>query len=239
MGTIVCKDRYSLGRQAAELTAQAIREAAERTGRARLLLSAGESQLETHVALMAMTDVPWDKTELFFLDTWDQVKFFHLDRKTEYNGQLIPDWPEKHLGSYRKYIREHVGTVHFLDDPAEDLQVLCDALAQAPLDVALIGMGQKAHMVFYGTDSTDASYIPVGLPDSEMEEWKTGWLENECPAPEAPVSVSLEALRRSGRIILSVPVEAVAPQALEKTLGALAGHPQVTVLTNGEQEVAL
>jgi len=54
MDLIICEDRYCLGRQAAAYTARCLRDAVAQKGGARLVISAGESQLETYVALMRL-----------------------------------------------------------------------------------------------------------------------------------------------------------------------------------------
>ena len=59
--------KEDLGRAAAKLIAQRIREAIARQGFARIVLSTGASQFETLEALVK-EDVDWSKVTMFHLD---------------------------------------------------------------------------------------------------------------------------------------------------------------------------
>ena len=130
-----------MGKRAAEETVKQIKEAVEKRGECRLLLSTGASQFEMFDALATM-DAPWN-----------QVVMFHLD---EYVGM-----PATHNASFRKYLTERfIDKVHpkayfFVngeDDVEENLRQLTKEVRRAPIDVALIGIGENGHIAFNDPD---------------------------------------------------------------------------------------
>ena len=82
----VASDKDLLGRQAAALGAQAIREAVARDGEASIVVATGASQFEMLSHLVKAEGIDWSK-----------VTAFHLD---EYVGL-----PETHPASFRRYLR--------------------------------------------------------------------------------------------------------------------------------------
>src|SRR5690625_2777914 len=86
--TEIHPDGQALGAAAARTAGAVINDAIARKGTARVLLATGNSQLAFLTALRGMTDVAWDKVELFHLD--------------EYIG-ISSDHP----ASFRKYLHEH------------------------------------------------------------------------------------------------------------------------------------
>ena len=113
-------DKEMLGRQAAALGAQAIRDALARHGEATIIVATGASQFELLQALVAAEGIDWSK-----------VTAFHLD---EYVGLS-----EAHPASFRRYLRERFvaplnGAVSFIpvdgegDPQAESLPGESDVL---------------------------------------------------------------------------------------------------------------
>ena len=83
----VASDKDELGRQAAALGAQAIRDEIARNGSATIIVATGASQFEMLNNLVTAEGIDWSK-----------VTAFHLD---EYVGL-----PESHPASFRRYLRE-------------------------------------------------------------------------------------------------------------------------------------
>src|SRR3954469_14333489 len=96
----------ALGEAAAEMGAQAIRDAIAAKGQAHIIIATGASQFEMLDSLVRQSDVDWSK-----------VTGFHLD---EYIGM-----PDTHPASFRRYLRERftsklptLGTFHFIEGDA-------------------------------------------------------------------------------------------------------------------------
>ncbi|MFC5653300.1 glucosamine-6-phosphate deaminase [Paenibacillus solisilvae] len=199
-----------LGREAARLTAQAINEAIAERGVARIVLSTGASQFETLDELRTL-DVDWSKVEMFHLD--------------EYVGIT-----EAHLASFRKYLKERftskvsLQNAYFVDGEGEyedKMKRLSEELRKAPIDIALIGIGENAHIAFNDPPAdfdNQQPYIVVNLDEScKRQQVREGWFPTVNDVPEFAISMSVHQIMQSKKIISAVP-HAVKAQAIKQTL---------------------
>ncbi|MCB0131220.1 MAG: 6-phosphogluconolactonase, partial [Caldilineaceae bacterium] len=132
-------DKETIGQVAAEFVAVELNAAIGERGTANLVVATGASQYEFLAALLARTDIEWNR-----------VTAFHLD---EYLG-IAPDHP----ASFRRFLHErffqHVElkAVHLLQGDAPDIQAeiarYSALLAAHPVDVACIGIGENGHLAF-------------------------------------------------------------------------------------------
>ncbi len=136
MNIILSKDDKELGQKASQYIAEVLNYTVQENGEARLLLSTGASQLSTINELVKL-QVDWSK-----------VVMFHLDEYV--------DLPETHEASFRKYLKERfvdkvdLKAAHFVGDgDAEDnIAYLTKEIRKAPIDLAVIGIGENAHIAF-------------------------------------------------------------------------------------------
>ena len=187
-----------LGCHAAMETAQIIKDAINKRGIARIILSTGASQFTTLDALVKHTDIDWSKVEMFHLD--------------EYVGL-----PETHIASFRKYLKERfvektgIEKVHFVDGTMECIEKLGEELDRAPIDVGLIGIGQNAHIAFNDPPAdfeTEDPYIVVNLDDTcKKQQVHEGWFANVDEVPKQAISMSVNRIMKCERIISAVPYE--------------------------------
>ena len=222
----------ALGAAAAIEAAAAIREAAARSGRARCIFATGASQFEFLEALVATPDVPWGA-----------IEFFHLD---EYVGLEA-----SHPASFRRYLRERVldrvsvAGVHLLDGEG-DVSRVCEevgaAIAEAPVDVAFVGIGENGHLAFNDPPAdfeTEAPYLVVDLDeDCRRQQVGEGWFKSVEDVPAQAISMSIRQILAAKRIQCVVPntrkAEAVArclegPVTPMAPASILQDHPDVTV----------
>ncbi|MDH3246345.1 MAG: 6-phosphogluconolactonase, partial [Saprospiraceae bacterium] len=138
MNIQILSDNTKLGAVAADQAATFIIRSIQERGWANIILATGASQFQTLKHLTTRQDVDWSK-----------VAMFHLD---EYIG-IEPTHP----ASFQKYLMERfVSQV----DPAEAYFIKGDTVAEEecrrigaliksrPIDVALIGIGENAHLAF-------------------------------------------------------------------------------------------
>jgi len=197
----VFDDKGSLGRAAVDQAAAAIRTALENSGRARMIAATGASQFEL---LEALADAPG-------ID-WERVELFHLD---EYIGL-----PADHPASFRNYLRarliDRVGITrhHLLDgqqDPAEVIRTVGDALQSAPIDVALVGIGENGHLAFNDPPAdfdTDAPYLVVTLDEAcRRQQLGEGWFGKLSDVPRQAISMGIRQILAAREIIAAVPDE--------------------------------
>jgi glucosamine-6-phosphate deaminase len=192
-------DRQTSSRAAARHAAAAIRGAVADHGCARIVAATGASQFDFLDALTAMPGVPWPHVEMFHLD--------------EYVGL-----PIDHPASFRKYLLERliartaIRRCHLLDgehDAAATAARVGAALAERPVDVAFVGIGENGHLAFNDPPAdfeTDAPYIVVTLDEAcRRQQVGEGWFASMDDVPAAAISMSIRQILASRDIIAVVP----------------------------------
>lgn len=192
-----CEDSQKLGVLAAKLTAEKINDAIAKKGTARIILSTGASQFETLEALV-QESIDWSKVEMFHLDEYVNL-------------------PESHPASFRKYLKErfvnliNLKAAYFVDGyhPEEAIKYLTEEITKAPIDVALIGIGENAHIAFNDPPAdfdTKESYIVVNLDDKcRMQQVGEGWFKTIDDVPKQAISMTPYRIMQSETIISAVP----------------------------------
>ena len=231
MNINISKDPASLGEAAAKQAAKVLSEAISKSGKARLILSTGQSQFETLQALLA-SDVDWSRVEMFHLDEYI-------------------DLPVSHPASFRRYLNERfiskiqLKTVHLVDgegDIQATIQALSEAVAAEPVDLGLIGIGENAHIAFNDPPAdftTEKPYIIVNLDDDcKAQQVREGWFPDLAHVPAQAISMSVRQILKCKTIISCVP-HAVKANAVRRTLenpvsnqvpaSILKTHPDVTL----------
>lgn len=206
-----------MGNRAAQETARRIRAAVQANGVCRILLSTGASQFEMLDALTKMEDIPWN-----------QVVMFHLD---EYVGM-----PMTHPASFRKYLKErfidkvHTGAYFFVNgegDIQKNIETLTQEIRKAPIDVALVGIGENGHIAFNDPPAdfeTHEAYIVVNLDERcKKQQLGEGWFATMADVPNQAISMTVYQIMQSKAILSVVPGLRKA-QAIQNMLEA----PQVT-----------
>ena len=213
-----CEDSQKLGVMAAKLTAEKINDAIAKKGTARIILSTGASQFETLEALV-QESIDWSKVEMFHLDEYVNL-------------------PESHPASFRKYLKErfvnliNLKAAYFVDGdhPEEAIKYLTEEITKAPIDVALIGIGENAHIAFNDPPAdfdTKESYIVVNLDEKcRMQQVGEGWFKTIDDVPKQAISMTPYRIMQSEIIISAVPHK-VKENAIKMTLEAKETTPMV------------
>ncbi|MEI6493989.1 MAG: 6-phosphogluconolactonase, partial [Verrucomicrobiota bacterium] len=142
----VHETREGAGAAAAMRAARALRETIARKGAARILLASAPSQDEMLMELTAAGGIDWSR-----------VTAFHMD---EYVG-LGPDHP----ASFRNYLQQHFlsrvrpAAFHAIQGGVQDPEAECRRyaalLAEAPIDLACMGIGENGHIAFNDPSEAD------------------------------------------------------------------------------------
>ena len=233
MEVIIAEDAAEMGRTAADDGAVLIRAAIEKRGSANIIVATGASQFEVFAALTQMDDLDWSK-----------VNGFHLD---EYIGM-----PLSHPASFRGYLKERfvdkvpLAAFHYVDGEAADPMAECLRLgaliAQHPIDVAFVGIGENGHLAFNDPPAdfdTRQAYIVVTLDEAcRKQQHGEGWFKTFDDVPEQAISMSIRQILLARTIICSVPderkAEAVAvaiegPVTPQVPASILQQHPRTTL----------
>jgi glucosamine-6-phosphate deaminase len=238
----VFEERNSLGKAAAAQAATAIRAAIAQRGAARVVAASAASQFEFLEALISAPGVDWNRVELFHLD--------------EYIGL-----PMSHPASFCKFLQDRlIGktgiTRHHLlngeEEPAGVIQRVGRAISAAPIDVAFVGIGENGHLAFNDPPAdfeTEEPYIVVTLDEAcRQQQIAEGWFSSAGEVPDEAITITIPALLRVPRLIVSVPGARKA-QIVRRTLQEqistacpatiLRTHPDVTIFLDKESAAEL
>ena len=239
----ILASKAALGAAAAEHAARALRDAIASHGRAHAIAATGASQFEFLDALVRMEGIDWPK-----------MVFFHLD---EYVGL-----PESHPASFRRYLKErivervHSGAFHFVAGDAADPDAECRrigaVLAEHPIDVAFVGIGENGHLAFNDPPAdfeTETPYVVVDLDEAcRRQQLGEGWFARLEDVPRRAISMSIRQILKSREILCVVP-DARKAKAVHECLdlavsplrpaSILQRHPRTTLFLDRDSSALL
>jgi glucosamine-6-phosphate deaminase len=201
-----------LGLAAATRAAEIITAAIRKTGRARVIVATGNSQLPLITALVKQ---PVD---------WAAVEIFHMD---EYAGM-----PSSHPASFRRWVKSriedvvHPSKANYLEGDAADLQAEMDRyvelLTAAPIDLAFVGIGENGHIAFNDpavADFNDPLIVKRVILDEACRRQQAGEGHFPDPAsvPREALTITCPGLFRAEAWVCSVP-EARKAEAVRNSL---------------------
>jgi len=196
----VLDTKEALGVAAAAQATRILREALARESRARVIAATGASQFEFLEALTATEGIDWSRVEVFHLD--------------EYVGL-----PRSHPASFRRYLEERLvrrvgpGAFHALDgeagDPVAECRRVGALIAETPVDVAFVGIGENGHLAFNDPPAdfeTEEPYLVVSLDEAcRRQQLGEGWFESLDEVPLRAISMSVQQILKAREIVVSVP----------------------------------
>lgn len=198
MHLTVSQNPDELGKAAAKKAGEVLNKAIEKNGKARIVFSTGASQNET-LAYLLREKVDWRKVEVFHLDEYI-------------------DLPLDHPASFRRYLKNRflrfveIGGVHFVNtegEIAKNIATLTAEIRKAPIDLALIGIGENGHIAFNDPPAdfeTEDAYIAVTLDEvCKRQQVGEGSFTSVEEVPKQAVSMSVYQIMLSHTIISSVP----------------------------------
>jgi glucosamine-6-phosphate deaminase len=192
-------DKRTLAAAAAEQAATAIRSAIADHGKARIIAATGASQFEFLEALTGLRRIDWK-----------QVEMFHLD---EYIGLSA-----SHPASFSNYLQERLIqktgiTHHHLlngeENPGDVIRRTSQALREAPVDLAFVGIGENGHLAFNDPPAdfeTEEEYLIVTLDETcRRQQLGEGWFPTLDDVPRRAISMSVRQILKAKEIICIVP----------------------------------
>lgn len=203
-----------LAAAAADEAAAVLRAAVGHNGVARAMFATGNSQLDFVDQLTTPgRPVPWDRTVVFHMD--------------EYVG-VGPEHP----AGFARWIRQRIAqrarprAVHYLDglaEPAAECRRYAALLAEAPLDLCCLGIGENGHLAFNDpgvADFADPETVKVVELDQRcrLQQVHEGHFAALEAVPARAMTVTVPALLGPWPVLALVPEERKAApvrQALE------------------------
>jgi len=187
-----------MGRYVAQRAAETLARAIDARGRARLIVATGASQFEVLEHLVGKD-----------LD-WNRVDGFHLD---EYIG-IGADHPASFCGYLKQRFVDRVplGSFAYLpgdEDPRSVIARVGESLTAAPIDLALVGIGENGHLAFNDPPAdfeTESPYLIVDLDEAcRRQQVGEGWFATMDDVPRQAISMSIRQILKTGTIFCSVP----------------------------------
>jgi glucosamine-6-phosphate deaminase len=238
----IATTRAELGREAATDIAEAIRAGLLAKRHLRIVFAAAPSQSEMLAALIQEPDIDWQR-----------ITAFHMD---EYIG-LPKDAPQRFATWLREAIFDRVPFANFHliepgDDPDETCREYARKLAEAPIDLVLLGVGANGHLAFNDppADLSDPLAVKVVELDDVCRQQQ---VDDECFAsfdevPKKAISLTVPTLLSGHRLFCCVPgsnksaavrdmVES--PVSGECPATALRKHPRCTVYLDRDSSARL
>ena len=218
-------DRTSLGADAGQRVALAIRAAIAARGEARIVFACAPSQNEFLDALAAQ---PVD---------WSKVVVFHMD---EYVSLL-----DTHPSSFRSFLREHllaqiraprtVNFIHAEAPAAHEIARYSALLAERPIDIVCLGIGENGHLAFNDPPVADF-HDPVRLKIVTLDEQcREQQVHDRCfisleDVPTHALTLTIPALMSAREISCVVPGPRKAVAVRDTLLGPIATTCPASIL---------
>ena len=230
------RNSEELGKEAAKYSATVLNKAIIEKGKARLLLSTGASQFDTLKALVK-ENVDWSKVEMFHLDEYVNL-------------------PPTHPASFCRYLKERftsqvkLKATYFVKgegDLDKHIKELSNQIRKEPIDLALVGIGENAHIAFNDPPAdfeTTEAYIVVNLDEKcKKQQVREGWFPTAADVPKQAISITVHQIMQSKVIVSAVPylakanaVKLTLENEITNTIPAtkLKEHPDTTLFLDEE-----
>ena len=220
--------RDHMGRAAAKAAADAIRSLLSNQETINMIFAAAPSQNETLACLILEEGIDWSR-----------INAFHMD---EYIG-LPANAPQ----AFGTYLYDHIfsklpfRSVSYLDASATDAEAECSRysklLAENPVDIVCLGIGEKGHIAFndpWVADFEDTALVkPVPLdPVCRQQQVNDGCFDRLEQVPTHAITLTIPVLAAAKHMICTVPASTKA-WAVEKTISApISSEIPATVMRN-------
>ena len=219
----ISADAQELGLKAAQFVTGKLNEAIRRNGEARIVVSTGNSQLETFKALLK------EKVE------WEKVEVFHLD---EYIGL-----PVNHPASFRKYLYDRfinhlkIKEFHAVEvegEIIEKIKNLTLEIRKKPVDMGLIGIGVNGHIAFNDPPAdfdTREAFVIVNLDyECRLQQVSEGWFKSVEEVPLTALSMTPWQIMQCRTIVSCVPHKVKAISVKNTLINILTNIVPATIL---------
>ena len=197
----VFPDRASMGASAALEAANILREAIKKQGSARIIVASAPSQDELIAGLVAAPSIDWGR-----------VTVFHMD---EYVGL-----PSSHPASFRNYQQRHLlahvtpaifhGICGEAASPEDECARYSALLAEAPIDLVCMGIGENGHIAFNDppvADFNDPVRTKVVMLDEicRQQQVNDGCFPDMDSVPLKAITLTCPALLAGSALVCVVP----------------------------------
>jgi glucosamine-6-phosphate deaminase len=201
LNVVTHPDRVAMGAAAADQAAHEILEVITKEGAARIILACAPSQDEFLTSLTSAPGIDWSR-----------VTIFHID---EYVGL-----PEHHPATFRSFHRKHLlakiipAAFHGIrgesTDPDAECRRYAALLAEAPIDLICMGIGENGHIAFNDPPAADfQDPLPVKVVEldetSRQQQVHDGFFPDMDSVPKKAITLTCPTLLAAKRLVCIVP----------------------------------
>lgn len=222
----VYSTRADMGAAAAAEAADLLRAAIRKQDSARIIVASAPSQNELIAGLVSTRDIDWPK-----------VTVFHMD---EYVGV-----PASDPASFRSYQQLHLlsrvtpGAFHGIRGEASEPEAECERyaalLAEAPIDLVCMGVGENGHIAFNDppvADFADPQLVKVVELDEicRRQQVNDGCFPDLDSVPRQAITLTCPALMSGHALVCVVPGPRKAEAVAATLLGEISTSCPGTIL---------
>ncbi|MDC0273088.1 6-phosphogluconolactonase, partial [bacterium] len=124
------------------------------------------------------------------------------------------------------------------DDPEAECDRVGSLIAETPIDVAFVGIGENGHLAFNDPPADfeiEKPYLVVNLDEAcRQQQFGEGWFANLEAVPEKAISMSVRQIMKSGSIICTVPDERKAKAVRNSLEGEVSPGVPASILQEHE-----
>lgn len=222
----IARDRQGLGNFSGTAAANQLRALLKTQPRVRMVVATGSSQFEVLECLTQAEGIDWSRVDGFHLDEYLGILRTH---RASFCGYLASRFVDK----------VSIGSFHFLDGNADPEKVVADASRlwrQAPIDVALIGIGENGHLAFNDPpadfETTDIYHVVTLDEVCRRQQVGEGWFPHLNDCPSRAISMTIHAILQSRKILCSVPDARKAEAVALSVDGPITPHVPGSILQN-------
>ena len=222
--------RAEMGQHAAQDISEKIKQLLSEKPQINMIFAAAPSQNEVLASLVADKSIPWER-----------VNAFHMD---EYIG-LDPTAPQ----CFGNFLREHIfglvpfGSVNYIKsdatDPDEESRRYAELLAQNPIDIVVMGIGENGHIAFNDPPVADFNDEKLVKPVKLDEVCRNQQVNDGCFAkiddvPKYAITLTVPMLVSAPHLFCIVPAPTKAWAVKETLTGSIDEHCPASVLRTRE-----
>lgn len=196
----VFPDRQEMGGQSGKDVEAKILELLEQKSELRMIFAAAPSQNEVLAYLRHSERIPWEK-----------ITAFHMD---EYIG-LEEDAPQRFANFLKEHLFEQVSfkAVHLIDgdkDPQAECKRYAALLAEQPIDIVCLGIGENGHIAFNDppvADFDDPEAVKVVTLDHacRQQQVNDGCFASLDAVPQQAITLTIPGLMSGEHLFCIVP----------------------------------
>ncbi len=196
----VYPDRREMGKQAGKEIEAKILELLEQKAELRMIFAAAPSQNEVLAYLRQSERIPWEK-----------VTAFHMD---EYIG-LDEDAPQRFANFLKEHLFDQVNfkAVHLIhgdEDPQAECERYAALLAEKPIDIVCLGIGENGHIAFNDppvADFADPASVKVVELDHacRQQQVNDGCFASLDEVPRQAITLTIPTLMGGEHLFCVVP----------------------------------